>query len=168
MSTPEERSLLDATIRFEQRRYDDPLVTALVEILQADFVVRYGGPDATPVDPEQFAPPAGEFLVAFEGDDPVAMGGFRVLTDPGLAVPTAEIKRMWVHPEHRRRGFARAILARLEEDAVEQGLAALILNTGREQPEAIELYESAGYEAVPAFGHYKSAPGALFYGRRLA
>ena len=48
------------------------------------------------------------------------------------------------------------------------GLAALILNTGRQQPEAIELYESAGYEPVPAFGHYASTPGAMFYGRRIA
>lgn len=158
----------DATVRFEARRYDDPLVSSLIEILQADFVVRYGGPDAAYVDPEEFAPPRGLFLVAFEGDDAVAMGGFRRLSDPGIAVPTAEIKRMWVHPDHRRRGYARMTLARLEEDAVEWGLQALILNTGREQPEAIELYESAGYEAVPAFGHYASTPGALFYGRRLA
>lgn len=158
----------DATVQFEVRRYDDALVSSLIEILQADFVVRYGGPDAAYVDPEEFAPPRGEFLVAFDGDAAVAMGGFRRLSDPGLAVPTAEIKRMWVHPDHRRRGYARMTLARLEEDAVEWGLQALILNTGREQPEAIELYESAGYEPVPAFGHYASTSGALFYGRRLA
>lgn len=157
-----------ATLRFEVREYDDPLVTSLVAILQADFVVRYGGPDAARVDPAQFSPPAGEFVVGFDGDDAVSMGGFRRLADPVFVVPTAEIKRMWVHPSHRRRGFARATLGRLEADAVAAGIDALILNTGREQPEAIELYESAGYEPVPAFGHYATTPGALFYGRRLA
>ncbi|MHA3704421.1 GNAT family N-acetyltransferase [Jatrophihabitans sp. YIM 134969] len=159
--------LRDATVRFEVRRYDDPLVAGLIEILQADFVQRYGGPDAAVVDPDEFAPPRGLFLVLFAGDEPVAMGGFRLLSDPALAVPTAEIKRMWVHPDHRRQGYARAVLARLESDAATAGLQALILNTGREQPEAIELYQSAGYEPVPAFGHYATTPGALFFGRRL-
>ena len=159
----------DATLRFEVREYDDPLVTSLVEILQADFVVRYGGPDAAKVDPAQFSPPAGQFVVGFDpAGEAVCMGGFRRLSDPGLAMPTAEIKRMWVHPEHRRRGYARATLSRLEADAAAAGVRAVILNTGREQPEAIELYESAGYEPVPAFGHYACTPGALFYGRRVA
>lgn len=158
-----------ATLRFETRRYDDPLVVSLVDILQADFVVRYGGPDATPVDPEQFVAPRGTFVVGVAPDgEAVAMGGYRVLHDPAFAVPTAEIKRMWVHPARRRRGHARAVLAQLETDAAAAGLQALILNTGREQPEAIALYESMGYEPVPAFGHYADTPGALFYGRRVA
>jgi GNAT superfamily N-acetyltransferase len=159
--------VLEATIRFETRRYDDPLVQRLIEILQADFVVRYGGPDAAVVDPDEFAPPRGLFLVAFADDEPVAMGGYRRLDVSVLDVPSAEIKRMWVHPDHRRRGYARLVLTRLEEAALDDGLGALILNTGPEQPEAIELYQSSGYEAVPAFGHYASTPGALFYGRRL-
>ena len=65
--------LRDATVRFEVRRYDDPLVAGLIEILQADFVARYGGPDAAVVDPDEFAPPRGLFLVLFAGDEPVAM-----------------------------------------------------------------------------------------------
>lgn len=164
-----EATLPEATVRFEVRPYSDPLVTGLVEVLQADFVVRYGGPDAASVDPDQFSPPHGEFVVGFDADGvAVSMGGFRRLDDPIAAVPTVEVKRMWVHPDHRRRGYARATLARLEAGARERGYRAVVLNTGREQPEAIELYESAGYVPVPAFGHYAGAPGALFYGRRLA
>ena len=157
-----------AELTFRGVPYDDPLVTSLVEVLQADFVERYGGPDATWVDPAQFLPPAGCFLVGFVGDDAVAMGGYRTHADPIAAVPTVEVKRMWVHPSHRGRGYARAILAELESTAVAGGFSAVVLNTGRMQPEAIELYETSGYEAVAPFGHYASVPGALFYGKRLA
>lgn len=152
-----------APLHVEERRYDDPLVASLIEILQADFVVRYGGPDAAVVDPEQFSPPAGVFLVGFDdGGNAAAMGGFRRVGDDA-----AEIKRMWVAPTARGRGYARAVLAALEERGREMGLARLILNTGPEQPEAIALYESSGYVPVPPFGHYAATPGALFFGREL-
>ena len=47
--------------------YADPHVQALVERVQAEYVVRYGGPDQTPVDPAQFAAPDGVFLLARVG-----------------------------------------------------------------------------------------------------
>ena len=53
------------SLRLEVREYDDPLVTGLIDVLQQDFVVRYGGPDAAVVDPAQFRPPEGLFLVGF-------------------------------------------------------------------------------------------------------
>ena len=159
------------SLRLEVREYDDPLVTGLIDVLQQDFVVRYGGPDAAVVDPAQFRPPEGLFLVGFDEDGTaVAMGGYRVLpagsspTGPG----TAEIKRMWVHPDARGRGYARAVLARLEAEAAAAGLRTLVLNTGPQQPEAIALYLSSGYTPVPPFGHYAATRGALFYGRALS
>jgi hypothetical protein len=44
----------------------------------------------------------------------------------------------------------------------------MILETGTAQPEAMALYESAGYEAVTPFGHYQDEPLNRCYGRRLA
>ena len=43
----------------------------------------------------------------------------------------------------------------------------LVLETGERQPEAIELYESAGYVRVVPFGYYKWSPLVRCYGRRL-
>lgn len=47
------------------------------------------------------------------------------------------VKRMFVRPEHRRRGHARRLLAALEErSARAQGYRRVVLETGLEQPEA--------------------------------
>jgi GNAT superfamily N-acetyltransferase len=146
----------------ESRAYTDPDVTRMVAEVQAEYVELYGGPDAAEVDPAEFAPPAGLFLVALLDGAPVAMGGWRRLSDGD-----AEIKRMYVVRAARRRGLARALLAELERTAAAAGVARLVLNTGPEQPAAIALYADAGYVAVPGFGHYADYPDALFYGKRL-
>jgi ribosomal protein S18 acetylase RimI-like enzyme len=59
------------------------------------------------------------------------------------------------------------MLARLEETAAEVGAAAMILETGTAQPEAMALYESSGYARIESFGHYRDAPENRCYGRRL-
>ena len=74
---------------------------------------------------------------------------------------------MYVVPAARGRGVARRVLAHLESDAHAHGAEAIVLETGLAQPEAIGLYESSGYEPVPAFGYYRDAPLSRYYGRRL-
>ena len=44
----------------------------------------------------------------------------------------------------------------------------MVLETGTAQPEAMSLYESAGYARIESFGHYKYAPQNRCYGKRLA
>lgn len=60
-------------------------------------------------------------------------------------VATAELKRIWTHSAHRRRGLARQVLVELEDRAAERGYARIYLTTGPRQPEAAGLYLSAGY-----------------------
>lgn len=146
----------------EARPYEDPDVARMVAEVQAEYVVRYGGPDAAAVDPGEFTPPGGLFLVGLLDGVPVATGGWR-----RLAPDEAEIKRMYVSPGARRTGLARRMLAELERTAAEAGVTRLVLNTGPSQPEAIALYRQAGYEPVPAFGHYACHPNALFFGKTL-
>ena len=57
--------------------YESPDAQALIEQVQQEYVVRYGGRDGTRVDPTEFTPPRGLFAVAYEGDKPVAIGGWR-------------------------------------------------------------------------------------------
>lgn len=142
--------------------YADPHVQALVERVQAEYVVRYGGPDQTPVDPAQFAAPEGVFLLARVGSDIVACGGFR-----RHDATACEVKRMFVLPEHRGHGYARALLGALEEAARATGYRRVLLETGVAQPEAIGLYESAGYTRVPGFGLYRDSPNNRCYGKDL-
>lgn len=146
----------------EPRSYDDPDVARMIEEVQAEYVERYGGPDAAAVDPAQFTPPGGLFLVGLLDGVPVASGGWRRLPDG-----RAEIKRMYVSHAARRRGLARRMLKALERTAADAGLAEVVLNTGPAQPEAVELYRRSGYQPVPAFGHYACHPEALFFGKAL-
>ena len=59
-------------------------------------------------------------------------------------------------------------LARLEAHAAEQGLALALLETGRDQAEAIRLYERAGYQMCGPFGGYPDNGLSLFYAKALA
>ena len=100
---------------------------------------------------------------------PVAMGGWRMRPDVTAFGRTvaAEIKRMYVAPSARRAGLARRMLDHLEATARAAGADLMVLETGIEQPEAIALYESAGYAPVPGFGHYAWSPKSRYYGRPL-
>jgi GNAT superfamily N-acetyltransferase len=160
-----------ADLELAVRPYADPQVQELVAAVQAEYVVRYGGPDEAAVDDGEFEPPRGLFLIGLAGGEPVAMGGWRRLDradgEDADHAGVAEIKRMFVLDRGRRRGLARRILAELERTAAGAGVRRLVLNTGVHQPEAIALYESSGYRSVPDFGHYAGYPNALFYGKSL-
>ena len=146
----------------ELRPYDDPDVARMVDEVQAEYVERYGGPDAATVDPGEFAPPEGLFFVGLLRGMPVATGGWRRLSST-----VVEIKRMYVSRAARRQGLARKILAELERTAAGAGIERVVLNTGRAQPEAVALYKRSGYVAVAPFGHYACHPEALFFGKSL-
>ena len=146
-----------------------PDAARLVEEVQQEYVVRYGGRDETPLEPGYFDSPQGAFFVGYLDGMPVATGAWRrrrdVLVDG--TDNSAEIKRMYVTAEARGRGLARAMLAHLEETARAAGADLMVLETGLAQPEAIALYESSGYAPIPGFGFYKDAPLARCFARRL-
>ncbi len=152
--------------------YHHPDAQRLVEQVQHEYVRIYGGRDEAPVDPAQFEPPAGLFVVAYDdGGEPAAVGGWRRHEPGGYgglpgAAP-AEIKRMYVAPSSRGRGVARAVLAHLESAARSAGVDWLVLETGQRQPAALGLYRSSGYVDVSHFGTYAKAPEAVHLGKRL-
>lgn len=152
----------------ERVPFGHPDAVLLIEEVQAEYVRRYGGPDDTPLDPLMFEPPAGSFFVARIDGVPAVTGAWRRsdVVAFGLA-PTAEVKRMYVRPAFARRGLARRMLAHLEADAAAHGAQAMVLETGTAQPEAIALYESSGYRAIPGFGYYKDAPLSRCFGKSL-
>jgi GNAT superfamily N-acetyltransferase len=150
------------TVEIRDEAYDSPGAQQLINAVQAEYVVRYGGPDDSPVDPAEFAPPRGRFMVGYLDGEPVATGGFRRHADGDV-----EIKRMYVVPAARGRGIARAILAALEDRARGLGATRVVLETGEVQPEAIQLYETSGYTPIEGFGHYKDAPLSRSYAKSL-
>lgn len=160
MSTSPERP--PSAERLRPLPYDHPVAQYLVEQVQQEYVVRYGGRDAAVVDPAEFSPPAGLFLVAEVDGVPAGCGAWRVLPSGEV-----EIKRVYVEPAFRRRGLARRLMAALEDSAARAGHRTVVLNTGEQQPEAVALYTQLGYRAVPGYGVYACAPDAVFLGREL-
>lgn len=156
-------------MEIRQRALGHPDVEALVAEVQAEYTLRYGGPDETPLDPAMFDAPGGAFFVGYVDGLPVAMGGWRSRHDvtPFGRSSVAEVKRMYVVPASRRRGLARLVLDHLEAAAREAGAEVMVLETGIEQPEALALYADAGYTPVGAFGHYAWSPRSRHLGRLL-
>ncbi len=145
-------------------RYTEPVVQELVSEIMADLTERYGGGDDTPVDPAEFDPPHGAFLVAWLDGAAVGCVGWRshAGTDD-----VAELKRLFVRPAARGRGVAKALLRAVEDSARAAGRKRMILETGAAQPEAIALYQKSGYARIENFGHYKDEPDVRSFGRPL-
>jgi GNAT superfamily N-acetyltransferase len=163
MSTSAERVLRDGSVaRLRPLPYDHVVAQRLVEEVQQEYIVRYGGRDAAPVDPAEFLPPGGLFLVAEVDGEPAGCGAWRVRPPEGV-----EIKRVYVAPGFRRRGLAQAVMAELESTAARAGHRSVVLNTGARQPEAVRLYGELGYVAVPGYGVYARSPEAVFLGKDL-
>jgi putative acetyltransferase len=77
-----------------------------------------------------------------------------------------ELKRMYVRPRHRGQGIARALLAFLEVEAAAKGCSLFMLETGVSQPEALALYERAGYSRRGPFADYLDDPLSVFLEKR--
>jgi GNAT superfamily N-acetyltransferase len=151
-----------ARLRLEVDRLDSEVGGALVAALLDDLRARYGAEDPDRPDASELAPPSGVFLVAWVGEEPVGCGGVRA-----HAGNVGELKRMYVKRAARRTGVARAVLTELESRARRLGYERLRLETGVRQPEAIELYRSAGYEPIEPYGIYRDEPLSRCFEKRI-
>ncbi len=117
------------------------------------------------MDASELAIPAVQFFVAREAGQPLAMGAFKMLSDP----THAEIKSMHVLAEARGRGLSKAMLSHVEATARAAGVTRLSLETGV-QPTFIAaraLYERAGYRICGPFEGYWNDPNSLFMTKSL-
>jgi len=99
-----------------------------------------------PTTAAELTPPAGFFMVARLGGQPIGCGGLKV-KDRKIG----EIKRMWVARSARGLGVGRRMLETLEERAKKLGLKILRLETNRTLKEAQMLYRKSGYREVAPF-----------------
>ena len=61
---------------------------------------------------------------------------------------------MFLLPIFLRQGFAQIVVKKLESWAKELGFESCILETGKNQPEAIQLYQKIGFQIIPNYGQY--------------
>ncbi|HCT78799.1 MAG TPA: GNAT family N-acetyltransferase [Micromonosporaceae bacterium] len=128
----------------------------LVRNAEDELLERY--PDQVPSPLDATA----QFVVAYVIGRPVGCGALALISDT-----QAEVKRMYVLPDHRRTGVARRVLKALERRAATAGIETVILETGVRQGEALGLYEAAGYERTEPYGEYIGNPYSVCFVKKL-
>lgn len=134
---------------------------ALVSALDADLAKRDGDEHSfynqfNKTDAIRFV------VVAYENEKPLGCGAIKAFS-PGAM----EVKRMYVTPESRGKGIATKILTELENWAGEMHIGKCILETGKRQPEAIQLYTRNGYKIIPNYGQYAGIENSVCFEKEL-
>ena len=135
----------------------------LVKQLDDEFWIRY--PD-TQQNFEPFNKLDGQarVVLAIVAGTAAGCGCFRPMKgEPSVA----EIKRMYVAPAYRNQGIARQVLASLEQWALQEGFQCARLETGIRQPEAIAVYQRAGYTIIPNFPPYVNVEESICMEKKL-
>ncbi len=101
-------------------------------------------------------------VIAYENGKLLGCGAFRSISKAAM-----EIKRMYVVPEIRRQGIAVSILNELESWGQELGYSICMLETGKNQPEAIALYTKQQYQPIPNFGRYAGNDNSVCFEKML-
>lgn len=96
--------------------------------------------------PSPYVPPTGALWVAYDGDDALGCAAFQT-----IAPDTAELKRVFVRPEARRRGVARALTEHAIETARARGYMRVRLGTQETAIGAQRLYESMGFTRIEPY-----------------
>lgn len=101
-------------------------------------------------------------IVAYEQGQAVGCGAIKEYSKD-----TMEVKRMYVPLNKRGQGIATIILNELETWCRELNYKKCILETGKKQPEAIELYKKNNYKIIPNFGQYKNVENSVCFEKEL-
>jgi GNAT superfamily N-acetyltransferase len=152
-----------AQIGFSPAQVDAGDGATLAQAMRDEIAIMYDGldldGDSMPrAGATELSPPGGAFVVGYHEERPACCGGVKRLDDR-----RCEIKKMYVVPQLRGRGVARALLHELEDAARRMGYAIARLDTGPKQLSARGLYESEGYVEIPDFN---GNPVAVFWGEK--
>jgi putative acetyltransferase len=147
---------MTAPVLIRPERPDQPDVLALLGALDAYLGSLYAPEDNHILGIEQLLADDMNFLVAWRAGAAVGCGAVRRMPGEPATGGQAygEIKRMYVTPAQRGQRIAEQLLAALEAGLREQGITSALLETGRDQAEALALYKRCGYAVRGAFGGY--------------
>jgi GNAT superfamily N-acetyltransferase len=143
-------------------RPDAPDARALIDELEAHLASFYPRESRHGYSVDKLIARGVAFFVLRAENSPAACGGIEL-----FGTEYGELKRMYVRPQYRGRGFGRKMLQELADYARKRGVTLLRLETGIHQREAIGLYEKAGFDRIPPFGEYREDPLSLFYEKRI-
>ena len=141
---------------------DNPDFVSLVKLLDADLAIR-DGEDHSFYSQFNKIDTIRHVVLAYDNGKPIACGAMKQFD-----LSVMEIKRMYVLPEARMKGYASRILSELEQWSAELGYKKCILETGRKQPEAIALYKARGYRLTENYGQYAGIDNSLCFEKPLS
>ncbi|HKJ48101.1 MAG TPA: GNAT family N-acetyltransferase [Christiangramia sp.] len=148
-------------IRINRTNSDDPDFVKLVRELD-EYLAICDGDEHGFYDQFNKLDKIKHVVVLYAENEAVACGAIKEYA-PGVM----EIKRMFVKPEARNKGYASKILIILELWAKELGYDRCILETGLRQIEAIGLYSRNNYKVIKNYGPYKGMPNSKCYAKDL-
>lgn len=140
---------------------EDAAFRALVAELDEDLVARYGA-QMEFFGPHNKSAHIKHAIVVYQDGEPAGCGCFQPFSETAV-----EMKRIFVPLRFRGHGIARQLMAQLECWAAELNYAATVLETGILQPEAIRLYEAAGYQRIPNYEPYIGVKESICYQKAL-
>lgn len=140
---------------------DNTAFQSLVRLLDEDLARRDGDEHAFYAQFNKIAN-ISHVVVCYVDGQAVGCGAFKPYDEK-----TVEIKRMFVKPEYRGKGIGLIILKELEQWAASLNYPATILETGKKQPEAIRLYQKAGYRLIENFGQYENVANSVCMTKHL-
>jgi putative acetyltransferase len=157
-------------VQIRPERADHPQVIALLGELDRYLGELYE-PDANHIlSIDELLAPEVSFFAAWQGERVVGTGAARRMPgeDATQGQPYGEIKRMVVAPALRGQRLGSRVIDALEASLLERGLRLALLETGREQHEAVRLYERSGYGYRGPFGGYPDNGLSVFMSKTLA
>lgn len=146
---------------FERTTSDNEDFLSLVALLDQDLAIRDGEDHAFYAQFDTLDH-IKNVVVGYQGNYAIGCGAFKPYNNT-----TAEIKRMFVRPDFRGQGIAKGILSKLENWASEYGFTNCILETGTNNPQAIQLYTKAGYSVIPNYDKYENVVTSVCLGKSI-
>lgn len=120
---------------------------AIVDGDDHDFYNQYNGLEAL-----------NNVVICYLNDEAAGCGAFKPYDDQSV-----EIKRMFVDPKSRGNGIGGKVLKELEKWAAEMNFSKTILETGKRQFEAVNLYKKHQYVQIPNYGQYKTMENSVCF-----
>lgn len=127
-----------------------PAVAEIVHELDRHLLALYPAESNYLLDVETLAEPSVRFFAVTVNGEYCGCGA---ITLHGRDY--AEVKRVFVRPARRGLGLGKRILKTLEDAARNEGVRSLRLETGNAQPDALSLFEDAGFVRCGPFGDYR-------------
>jgi putative acetyltransferase len=152
----------EAKITVSQSDPRSPSSIALIEELDRHLNRLYPAESNHLMDLDALCAPDVRFFVADRAGETLGCGAVKQFAG------YTEVKRVYVAPRARGLGIAKRVIETLEAATRAAGVSIMRLETGIYQPDAIALFEKAGFTRCARFGDYPEGdPYSVFMERRL-